>query len=404
MAMTDRFTEIERVGIFERLVGAVGGMLVGLVLFIAAFPLLIWNEGRAVKDFRSIAEGESVVATVVADRLDPAHDGELVHFSAVARPATALSDPELPVSVPDALRLRRNVEMYQWVENTETRTRTELGGTETRETIYTYTRQWRSGYENSGRFRHPAGHENPAARYESLTLTARDVTAGAFRLPDGLVSRLEDFRPLSGTMEAVDLPPGLDVRGSGFYYSIAAATATSAVGAQRPTAVGDQRISISAIPAQTVTVVGRQAGDTIEPYRTSNGRSLHMIRAGQLSAADMFAVARDEAALMTWSLRAVGLVVMAFGLARVLRPLSVAASVIPALGSLIGSATGMVAIAVALPLALTTISIAWIAYRPVLAVCLIAAGVLMGGTILVLLRRRDAAATGAGEMPEAGSG
>ncbi len=396
--MSDRFTEVQHVGIFSRLGSALGGMLLGLVMFIVAFPLLIWNEGRAVKDFRSIAEGEGAVVSISADRLDPAHDGQLVHFSATARAGSALSDPELPVSFDDALRLQRRVEMFQWTEHEEVRTTTKVGGTETRETTYTYARDWQEGRVDSARFRHPEGHENPPARFDALTRTARDVTAGAFRLPERLVGELDGFQEIDGPIEAAELPPGVEVRGAGFYYSHAAAT-----GVQGSSAIGDQRISISTVPSQTVSVVGRQAGGTIEPYRTSNGRTLHLIQAGHLSAADMFSVARDEASLMTWSMRGTGLVMMALGLGLLMRPLSVLASVIPPLEGLVGSATGMVAVAVALPLALTTIAVAWFAYRPILAAALIAAGVVVGVGILFLAKRRKAGAEPPADLVGAGA-
>ena len=233
----------------------------------------------------------------------------------MAGPETALSDPELPVSLDSALRLQRTVEMFQWTQREEIRTTTNVGGTETKETTYTYARDWRSGRVDSAQFRHPEGHENPPERFAELTLTARDVNAGAFRLPERLVGRLDGFEPLTGPIEAAELPPGVEIRGSGFYYSRG-----SANGGQASSAVGDQRISMAMVPSQTVSVVGRQAGSTIEPYRTSNGRTLHLIQAGHLSAADMFSAARDKASLMTWSLRGIGLVIMAVGCWKVMVP------------------------------------------------------------------------------------
>ena len=45
----DRFTEVTQQSWFSRITGAVKGILVGLVLFVVSFPLLFWNEGRAVQ-------------------------------------------------------------------------------------------------------------------------------------------------------------------------------------------------------------------------------------------------------------------------------------------------------------------------------------------------------------------
>ena len=46
----DQFTEVEHVSWFGRIGGAFKGILVGLIMFVAAFPLLFWNEGRSVKN------------------------------------------------------------------------------------------------------------------------------------------------------------------------------------------------------------------------------------------------------------------------------------------------------------------------------------------------------------------
>jgi len=50
----DQVTEVTREGWFSRIVGSLKSVLVGLVLFLASFPLLWWNEGRAVQTARSL--------------------------------------------------------------------------------------------------------------------------------------------------------------------------------------------------------------------------------------------------------------------------------------------------------------------------------------------------------------
>jgi hypothetical protein len=49
----DRFSEPSRESWFGRIGGAIKGVLVGLTLFLVAFPILFWNEGRAVRTYRS---------------------------------------------------------------------------------------------------------------------------------------------------------------------------------------------------------------------------------------------------------------------------------------------------------------------------------------------------------------
>ena len=59
--MTDQFVVTESTGWVSRLVGSIKGVLVGLVFFAGAFPLLFWNEGRAVRRAQDLEEGRGAV-------------------------------------------------------------------------------------------------------------------------------------------------------------------------------------------------------------------------------------------------------------------------------------------------------------------------------------------------------
>jgi hypothetical protein len=89
-------------------------------------------------------------------------------------------------------------------------------------------------------------------------------------------------------------------------------------------------------------------------------------------------------------LRVLGLVLMWIGFSMVFRPLSVVADVVPFIGTLVGWGTGVVSFALAAPLSLVTIAIAWIVYRPLLGIALLVVGGLVFGGLFVLSRRRRA--------------
>ena len=101
----------------------------------------------------------------------------------------------------------------------------------------------------------------------------------------------------------------------------------------------------------------------------------------------MFESARSANSFMTWIVRLVGFLLMFFGLSKLLKPLSVLADVLPILGNIVELGTGLVAGVVALVCSLVTIAIAWIFYRPVLAIFLL---VLAGAGIFFLWKKRQA--------------
>ena len=104
----DSFTEVSSESWFSRIGGAIKGVLVGIVLFVLAFPVLFWNEGRAVQTAKSLAEGAKAVVVISADKVDNTNDGKLVHLTAKAETEQTLDDPAFGISV-NAIRLKRDV-------------------------------------------------------------------------------------------------------------------------------------------------------------------------------------------------------------------------------------------------------------------------------------------------------
>ncbi|MFO0624802.1 MAG: TMEM43 family protein [Polyangiales bacterium] len=383
--MADNFTRSEHVSWFERIVDAIKGVLVGLLLFVVSFPLLFWNEGRAVRRAQDLEEGRGAVVEASASAVDPAHEGKLVHLTGPATTTETLTDEALGPVAAGALRLRRTVEMYQWVEHRETRTRSNTGGSQTRTTQIRYERAWRAEAIDSSQFDQPRDHANPPMPVRSHTLDARAVTVGARALTPSLISQIEGFRPLP--VQPAQAPAlaalGRPVRPheAGLY---AGADPIAPV-------IGDLRVRWEVAPAAPVTVLAAQQGNTFADWRTPSGRTLEQnLEMGAVSAAQMFTNLETGNVVLTWVLRFVGWLLMFAGISMVTRPLVVVADVLPFLGSLVGAGSGLFALLVSAPLSLLTVAMGWIAYRP-----LLGAGLLALGVGIAVVFGRLAAAKGA---------
>ena len=136
---------------------------------------------------------------------------------------------------------------------------------------------------------------------------------------------------------------------------------------------------------QTVSLVAVQRGATFETYHARAGSDILLLEAGSVPADQMFKSALTKNTILTWALRAAGLLLMFIGLVLVLRPISVLGSVIPVVGSILGAGTASVAFLVALTLSFMTMALAWVAYRPVLALGLMAVAL---ASLVALLRKR----------------
>ena len=104
----------------------------------------------------------------------------------------------------------------------------------------------------------------------------------------------------------------------------------------------------------------------------------------------MFDAAQSENTLITWLIRIGGLVGIFVGFAMMLSILGVIADVVPFIGSIVRFGTGAVALVLTMLIGPLVIAIAWVAYRPLVAIGVLAAGVLLAAGIVYLRRGRQA--------------
>lgn len=365
----DRHTSVHtrnNPGFLERLGDTTGGMGVGVAMFFLSFYLLFTNEGRAVRTSSSLDEGLSQVVTLHPDAyVDPQNNGHLVHLSASLRTAQPLYDPNYRVSV-QAVKLKRNVEMYQWVEYQESRDFKEDGETKT-ETTYTYNTEWKSEIINSRHFDQEIGHVNPSAMaVESVDVVAPDVWVGQFSLSKGLIEQINNFQTLS--LSALPVTDSfLTVHEDYFYHT---------ANPRRPE-VGDVRVSFSYAglsgehsflgPAQKASVVAMQKEDKLMPFNTKSGDALEILYLEELTAEEVFAREHQYNVMKTWALRAGGWFLMFIGINLTMRILYTLVDWIPVLRELVSVGVKLFALCVSCSLSLFTISISWLFYHPLVA-------------------------------------
>jgi hypothetical protein len=158
---------------------------------------------------------------------------------------------------------------------------------------------------------------------------------------------------------------------------------------QQP-ALGDLRITFQMAPSGPVSIIAGQIGETFEPFPVKNLGTIELLKSGTLSAEAMFQQEKEGNAMLTWILRLVGFLMMLFGLLMVANIFSVLASVVPFFGDIVGAGTGLLAFAIALPLTLVTIALAWLAYRPLIGIPLLlaAAGSVVFGIMKLAKSRK----------------
>ncbi|MBX3570065.1 MAG: TMEM43 family protein [Rhizobiaceae bacterium] len=386
--MSDSVREVSSISWFGRLKRSVGGVIIGLILIVAMVVLLFWNEGRAVVTAKSLAEGAGIVVSVPTDSVDPSNNGRLVHVTGMVSTAETPADPDFGISAA-GIRLRRSAEMYQWRQETKSETETKLGGGQETVTTYSYSRGWYDRPIDSSGFKQPQGHANPPMQIRSHDYQVSQASMGAFTLRKPILDRI-------GASDTLALSPGQAGSVRDAYQGTAQVSIVDGgiyLG-RNPTspAIGDYRIGYRLAPAGEISIVGRQSGSGFEPYQTEAGDALLMVDAGLVPADKMFSDAEAGNTILTWILRAVGLVVLFIGFTLFVSPLGVVADVIPFLGSVVRLGTGLAAFVLALLVGVTTIAVAWFWYRPLFSLMLIAITLVVAGGLTWLGRRKEAPA------------
>ncbi|TNN85542.1 Transmembrane protein 43 [Liparis tanakae] len=311
-------------GFLERLSDTAGGTVVGVGLFFLSFYVLFTNEGRALQTAYSLNEGLSqVVLLGPFSSLDLQNNNRLVHLSSQLRTSQPLHDPNYRVAV-QAVKLKRQVEMYQWVEYQESKDYQEDGETKT-ETTYNYS----------------------------------------------LVEQINNFQTLSlRDFSTFDLDPFLSVDDDYFYHT---------QNPRRPE-VGDVRVRFSFAglsgetsplgPAQTVSIVAMQRGEQLMPFKTKSGDTLEIIYLEELSAEEVFAKELQSNSMKTWGLRAAGWALMFLSIQLTMRIIYTLVDWVPVLRELVSVGLKIFALCVSCSLSLLTIGAGWLFYRPLVAVAL----------------------------------
>ena len=366
-------TETTTLGWGSRLGASLKGIVVGLVLFVAGFPLLFWNEGRAVTATKTNEEGAASVVEAQAGAVDPAQEGKLVHLVGEATTQDVLRDDTYGVAE-TAIRLGRKTEMYQWVEEKSVSEEKKLGGKIERKTTYSYSKEWCDSAVSSDGFKEQ-GHVNPPAQVAlgDVSRLAKNVTLGVRRLTDSQIARIGGSAPFKTLYKPVATNEFFEITGT----------------VPEPK-VGDVRVTFTAVRPHVVTVVAAQSGDSFMAYTAKTGSAISHVMEGAVDAAGVFAAAERGNTMITWILRLVGFFMMFAGVRMVLAPLQVLADVVPFIGSIVGFGIGAVAFLVAAPCSVATIAVAWIFYRPVLGVLLLALAA--GIAVAVVASRRKKAA------------
>lgn len=360
---------------------AIGG---GFLLFIAATALLWWNEGRAVKTDKMLNEAEGVTEELsTINRIDPEMDGHLVYATGMTTTEDSLIDSKFDVGV-KAVKLNRSVEYYQEQEHSEEEHKDKFGGKEEIITTYTYKKGWTSA-PVTGEF-HDPNHKNKNFVYTTADdeqWQAEKVKFGAFELSDyqigcihgdvpvelqidsaRLVALNKDAqavarRQFGGNTDSLKL---VHVSDNQIYYGVSPSSPD----------IGDVRITWTKVMPGKVTIIAKQKDNTFTSYKAKNGKTFQTLVMGTKAADEIYEGAHSSNHTLMWILRFIGVMMVIAGLKMIFGFLEAILKVVPFLANILGWGVGLVCTVVGVVWSLIIIALAWLFYRPLIGIILLA--------------------------------
>jgi len=355
----------------------------GILLFISAFPLILYNESRAVSTAAMLSEAREAVHFAVQDSVDRANEGKLVHVTADMK-TSVMRDSALGVEA-DTVVLDRNVEMFQWEEEEETsREKDPRTGEEFEEKRTYYKETWSSSHINSRHFKDSYNYDNPSYwPLEELSQKAQPIVAGAYTFSPNL----EDLVTANADLivNNCKAPKGLDgyyswsrdcssrwcrcyPQGNMIYFS-----------SRHSPQIGDIRVHYRYRRGKEVSILAKQKGNMLGTWTASNGKTLLLLEDEDVSADEMIDSAVSSNNLMTWGLRFLGWFFMFVGLQCAVSPILNLVSMFPLIGGflsgLLSIGTTVAIFLLSLSLTLITVAMGWLVARPLTSVLLLAIGI-----------------------------
>ncbi|XP_052781024.1 transmembrane protein 43-like [Mya arenaria] len=356
----------------ERIGQSLIGILIGSAILIGSSVLIFWNEGRAVQTAKSLDEGLNIVVSLDNPNIVSAENhGKLVHLIGSLQTDKELHDEAYNINV-HAVKLRRVVEMFQWEEH-ETERKYDDGNGETRvEKEYSYSQVWRSSVIVSRGFDDSFNHRNPTEMpVPSKNYAAQEVTVGQFVMSYGLKEKINNFKQLGLSDSDIHTQSRVKVHNDYFYHSD---------DVHRPQ-IGDTRVKFeyagisgksSLGTPDMVTIVARQIGEKLLPYKTVAGDTLELLYFGSLSPKAVFDREMVQNTMFTWGLRFVGWLLMFIGFTCLTSIVTTLVDWIPIVRDLVTMGVCLMNLSLSISLSLTIIAIGWIFYRPLLGFAILA--------------------------------
>ncbi|MDC0857522.1 TMEM43 family protein [Rickettsiales bacterium] len=413
---------VQRTSYSERLSGSIFSMLLGFVGFFASIYLISWNEGRTIKTYVDLQNLKENLVIVSSKQINRNNNNKIIYVSGYANTNNILQDKLFNISV-NALKLKREVEMFQWIETKSTKKKENIGGSVDKITTYNYEMQWHDRLVNSQNFKKKDEHKNPESMaFIKRTFSSNPIFIDDYKLGRVFIDQIVKFTPIDLHDDSFyskdylnnkneineqdvfddqsDVNPSLAVAENkandnvkqqninlNSKFTIEDNYFYNGSNFDNPD-IGDIRIKYSVIEPQNLSVIGKQKNTKKIVAGKGDYAKVAFLEYGIVSPEDMIEKQEFFNTLTCWGLRLLGIILIFGCLKAIVSPITILLAFIPAISRIFSFLTGIVFMIISLVVGITTIIISWFAYRPILSISLGVIVLLLIFCIIPIVRKK----------------
>ncbi len=338
-----------------------GTAILGFIILIASIFALFINEHNYVNAIKIANFAEKNAIIVSPKDLNPSNDNKLIFTNGSAYSQELLTDSI--IRVPNAIALFRNTEIYQWEEIRKHRDNNKIS--------YTYRKTWSKNLINSDNFESSAYKNPKKMKYEPKNIYAYNIGLGKFYLSKEIIKNINSISKIT------QLPYNSNFKiYNGFYFT--------GNDYDNPK-IGDQKLSYSYIPSGIkLSIIAKQSGNHLENMNSKYG-DFSIVMNGEKDLKTMISDYKKNLTNNTWLIRGISLLFLFLGLNLIIQPIVNLGNTIPILGELTQMAAFASTLIITIALGTLIISLAWLLFRPEIAIPLIIISIL---TIISLKKRK----------------
>lgn len=338
-----------------------GTAILGLIILIASIFALFINEQNYVNAIKIANFAEKNAIIVNANNLNPLNENKLIYTTGKAYSQEHLTDSI--ISIPNAIALFRDTEIYQWKEVKKHHDNNKIS--------YTYQKTWSKNLINSDNFESSAYKNPKKMKYEPKNLYAHNIGLGKFYLSEDIIKNINFVTKIT------QLPYNKNFKiYNGFYF-----TGNDYDNPQ----IGNQKLLYSYIPSGiTLSIIAKQSGNHLEKMNSQYGDFVIVIN-GHNNLKDTINKYKKNCSHNTWLIRGIGLIIMFLGFNLLMQPITNFWENVPILGDIMQTSSFISTIVITIAISTITISVAWLIYRPEIAILLIIISIL---TLISLKKKK----------------